>query len=66
MESKTLRVKIEILDEQEKILETKHINDWSVCTPTTAAELGLPPDEQLKLMASIQQSVLNSQADFLK
>ena len=66
MESKTLRVKIEILDKQEKILQTNHINDWSLCAPTQAAELGLPPDEQLKLMASIQQSFLNSQADFLK
>lgn len=66
MESKKLRVKVEIFDEQENILETKHINDWSICAPTTAAELGLPPDEQLKLMAAIQQSVLDSQADFLK
>ena len=66
MDSKTLRVKIEILDAQENILQAEHINDWSVCTPTTAAELGMPPDEQLKIMGAIQQSVLNSQADFLK
>lgn len=66
MDSKTLRLKVEILDAQENIIKTEHLSDWRVSTPTTAAELGMPPGEQLKLMGAIQQSVLNSQADFLK
>ena len=66
MRKKILRVKVEILNENGEYICGQQIKECSFSKPTTAMEVGLSLEEQLAIMANIQQSVLDNQADFLK
>jgi len=65
MADNILRITVEVLTADGETLRTEQLEDCSFSNPTKAAEVGLSHEQQLEIMAAIQQSVLDTQAYFL-
>lgn len=64
--SKKIIVKAFEVDSDGNELSAKIISTKDVLPPTSIADFGYNQEEQLKMLEQIQQSLLDSQADFLK
>ena len=64
---RSVRIKMEIVDtDSGEILESKNLKQRALVEPKSIADLGLSHKEQIGLLQSIQDKIIQGETDFLK